>query len=140
MSADTVSSTITARVVQHHNAAMSERNIDDVMSDYADDAVLIDPSGISRGKAAIRRVFERLLASGVPMAPPTQQVFEGQLAYLVWNTPLNQPGRQGAETLLVRHGKIIAQTVAALGPPPPHRESGAQIAARPEDSSDRDPG
>jgi ketosteroid isomerase-like protein len=110
----------TAHVLRHHNIAMGQRDLDAVMSDYDDEAVLIDPAGTFKGKTAIRAAFERLLRSGVPLEPPTREVIEGELAYLVWSAPANKPGRVGAETLLIRHGKIVAQTVAALGPPPPH--------------------
>lgn len=107
------------QVVAHHAQAMSARNLDQIMEDYAENAILIDPSGVSKGKAAIRKMFEGLLSNPhIVFAPPSKQNFEGELAYLVWTPEPGKPGREGSETLIVRGGKIVGQTVAAFGPPP----------------------
>lgn len=109
----------TEQVVSHHNQAMFLRDLEQIMEDYADEAVLIDPSGVAKGKAAIRQSFAGLLSNPhIVLAPPGKQVFEGELAYLVWSSEPGKPGREAAETLIVRGGKIVAQTVAAFGPPP----------------------
>jgi hypothetical protein len=109
----------TEQVVLRHNRAMGARNLDAIMEDYADNAILIDPAGVARGKAAIRKSFEGLLSiPNLVLAPPSRQLFEGEVAYLVWTPEPGKPGREGAETLIVRGGKIVAQTVAAFGPPP----------------------
>lgn len=115
------SNSSTAQVVERHNRAMGQRDLTAVMADYAGEAVLIDPSGVHRGQQAIRGLLQGLLNSGLPLEPPSQQTIEGDIAYLVWAPPPGRPGRQGAETLVIRGGRIVAQTVAALGPPPPHR-------------------
>ncbi len=107
-----------AELLAHHGAAMATHDIDGVMSDYAEDAVLIDPSGVSHGTAAIRRSFSHLFSLDLPMTPPTQTFIEGDIAHLVWRAKVGRPGRQGAETLLIRAGKIIAQTVYEAQPAP----------------------
>jgi len=106
-------------ILAHHGASMAKRDLDAVMSDYAADAVLIDPMGVSRGAAAIRRAFQGLLGSGVPLDPPTRVVTCGEVAYLEWKPAAGKPGRLGAETLIVRDGRIVLQTVAEFGGPPP---------------------
>lgn len=109
----------TEQVVSHHNQAMFSRDLEQIMEDYADESVLIDPSGVAKGKAAIRQGFARLFGNPhIVLAPPDKQVFEGELAYLVWSPEPGKPGREAAETLIVRDGKIVMQTVAAFGPTP----------------------
>ena len=110
--------TCVEQLLQHHNRAMAQRDLDQILEDYREDAVLIDPGGIFRGKQAIRAAFDRVLRRGVPLAPPTQQILEGEIVHLVWSVTPGQPGRQGAETLVIRDGKIVAQTVVAFAPPP----------------------
>jgi ketosteroid isomerase-like protein len=114
----------TEEVVKHHSEAMASAKLDEIMSDYADHAVLIDPSGATQGKEAIGKNFARMFGPGSarpagPLAPPDKTVFAGEIAYLLW-TGAGPGGRTGSETVVVRHGKIVAQTVAALrasGPP-----------------------
>jgi SnoaL-like domain len=109
----------TEQVLSRHNQAMFLRDLEQIMEDYADEAVLIDPRGVAKGKAAIRQGFAGLLSNPhIVLAPPDKQVVEGELAYLVWSPEPGKPGREAAETLIVRGGKIVAQTVAAFGPPP----------------------
>lgn len=107
-----------AQLLAHHGAAMATHDIDSVMTDYAADAVLIDPNGVSHGTAEIRRSFSHLFSLDLPMTPPTQIFIEGEIAHLVWRSEAGRPGRQGAETLLIRRGKIIAQTVYEAQPTP----------------------
>ena len=107
-----------AELLARHGAAMATQDIDRVMTDYAEDAVLIDPSGVSHGAAAIRRSFSHLFSLGLTMTAPTRIFIEGEIAHLVWRSEAGRPGRQGAETLLIRGGKIVAQTVYEVEPAP----------------------
>lgn len=112
----------TEQVVSHHNQAMSARHLDQIMDDYADNAILMDPSGVCKGKASIRKHFEGLLSNPhIVFAPPARQLFENELAHLIWSPEPGTPGREAAETIIVRDGKIVAQTVAIFGMP--HRAS-----------------
>lgn len=109
----------TEQVVSQHNQAMAARNLERIMADYAESAVLIDPRGVFNGKAAIRQSFAGLLSNPhVVLQPPNRQMFEGELAYLCWSPQPGAPGREAVETLVVRDGKIVAQTVAEFGAPP----------------------
>jgi len=54
-------------VFQHHAEALGAGDLDEIVADYADDAVFISPSGTLRGKDGIREAFTRLLAD-VPNA------------------------------------------------------------------------
>lgn len=109
----------TEQTINHHLQAISSGNLDAIVGDYAEDAVLIDPSGVRKGKAAIRSLFERMLApsrkAGTSPAAPDRRIFEGEIGYLAW-TPKGPPsGGPTAETYVVRQGLIEAQivTVAA---------------------------
>src|SRR4051812_13058129 len=48
-------------VFQHHAETLMAGDIDGIVSDYADDAVFITPSGVLRGKDGIREAFTNLL-------------------------------------------------------------------------------
>jgi len=54
-------------VFQHHAEALGAGDLDEIVDDYSDDAVLITPDGVMRGKDGIREAFTRLLAD-VPNA------------------------------------------------------------------------
>ena len=48
-------------VFQHHAEVLVAGDIDGIVSDYADDAIFITPSGILRGRDGVRKGFEGLL-------------------------------------------------------------------------------
>ena len=54
-------------VFQHHARALGAEDLDEIVADYAEDAVFITPAGIRRGKDGIRAAFSELLAD-VPQA------------------------------------------------------------------------
>ena len=106
----------TEKTLLHHLQAFGEGDIDAILSDYAEDAVLISPDGLLRGHGEIRPLFEKL----GDMLPPgssfelLQQIIEGEVVYIVWsaessgyNIPL------GTDTFIIRDGKIVTQTLAA---------------------------
>src|SRR3954453_744128 len=49
-------------VFQHHAEVLIGGDLEGIVSDYADDAVFISPSGVLRGKDGIRQAFTKLLA------------------------------------------------------------------------------
>lgn len=100
------------QVVQHHSAAMATHRIADILRDYADAAVLIDPSGVTRGKEAIGRSIGHVLGSSTFVAsPPNHVVYSGEIAYLTWQPAPGKGNRPLSETYVIRHGLIVAQTV-----------------------------
>ncbi len=48
-------------VFAHHGSALGAEDLDDIVSDYSDDAVLIVHSNVYRGRAGTRQVFTQLL-------------------------------------------------------------------------------
>ena len=108
-----------ATVVAHHMAVSGTRNIDAVLEDYADDAIVVTPDGVGRGKADLRRMFElvfsRQAPSASPSAPPTmlKQAFVDNVGQVIWAQNAGKPDEVvGVETYIVRDGKIQVQTVA----------------------------
>jgi hypothetical protein len=74
------------------------------------------PEGTRRGSGEIRTLFESLVADLPPGSTfeVSQQIIEGEIAYVVWSAESGKLKIPFAtDTLIVRDGKIIAQTVAA---------------------------
>lgn len=108
----------TEATLGNHLHAFFNKNIDGVVADYAEDAVLIIQTGPLRGIAEIRGFFARFietLPAGFLAAFRMQkQEFVGEMGYIVWDAA---PWVQFAtDTFVVRDGKIRLQTFAAYPP------------------------
>ncbi|HEY5956082.1 MAG TPA: nuclear transport factor 2 family protein [Polyangiaceae bacterium] len=106
----------TQRTVNNHLQSFSRGDVDAIMADYAERAVFYTPDGALRGKAAIRAFFEQLLLSFPPGSTfeITKQIFDANLAYLVWageSQKLRIP--LATDTILLENGRIVQQTFAA---------------------------
>jgi ketosteroid isomerase-like protein len=97
----------TRAVVAHHMEALQAGDIDRVMEDYTDESVfIINLGGVLIGADAIRPVFE---ASGsMPGFVETAAYTEGEVHYVTWTA---DGISLGSDTLVVRDGKIVLQTV-----------------------------
>ena len=89
-------------VFQHHAEVLIAGDLEGIVSDYADDAVFITPSGTLHGKDGVREGFTKLLAD-VPdaeWAVPTQ-IFEGDVLFIEWTaeTPTAR-GTYGVDTFV----------------------------------------
>jgi len=97
----------------HHAAALMKGDIDDIVVDYADDAVFVAPDRVLRGKAGVREAFETLLAL-VPEAEwnvPTA-VYADNLLLIEWSVrSARNDITDGVDTFVFRDGLIGAQTV-----------------------------
>src|SRR5690348_9859931 len=91
------SSRSTEETINHHMQSISSGNVDAIMGDYAENAVLIDGNGVAKGKAAIRKLFERMFAGqagggmGGGPTPPDKRIFEGEIAYIAWTPKGSAP-------------------------------------------------
>jgi len=85
------------------------------MVGYTEDAMLITPDSVLRGHTQIREFFRQVFIERLPPGSTTlaisQQVIEGDIAYILWSAnsayycaPL------GTDTFVIRDGKIVAQT------------------------------
>jgi ketosteroid isomerase-like protein len=108
----------TEQTLRHHLQAFGAGDVEAIMADYTEDAVLISPDGTLRGHAQIRALFEQMFAT---MFPPdstalnlVKQVVEGDIAYILWSArSAHYQAPWGTDTFVMRDGKIVAQTLAA---------------------------
>jgi len=114
--------TSTKEVLDHHLKCLAAGDLEGIVADYAPDAVLITPpgifssDGILRGTAGAEHGFRSLRRDfGKPGASfqMKQVSIEGDYAYIVWSadTPDNLYDF-GADTFVIKSGKIVAQTFA----------------------------
>jgi uncharacterized protein (TIGR02246 family) len=100
-------------VFAHHAQALGAGDLDEIVADYADDAVFISPSGVLRGKDGIRTAFTQLLAD-VPNASwdLKTQIYEGDVLFLEWAADAGATRTDdGIDTFVFRDGLIRVQTV-----------------------------
>ena len=118
-----------AEIVQRH--VSSGGNIDAIMADYADDAVVLQDGRAIEGKPAIRELFENMFG-GRRAAPPTQasaappagtppkmtvdKVWqEGDVGFVNWHIgPMH-----ATEEFVTKDGKIEVQAIFMAGGAPP---------------------
>jgi ketosteroid isomerase-like protein len=107
----------TSDILDNHLSAFAMRDIEGILSDYAPDAVFFTQNGPRRGTEAIRPLFAGLIAE---FAKPgarfslRQRTVQGDCAYILWTAETADNFYELAtDTLVVREGKIIAQSFTA---------------------------
>ena len=108
----------TEAVLLQHLQAASE-SVEAVMAHYVDESVLITHDATYRGRAEIGRFFADLLNGATKgflgSFQMKRQEISGELAYIVWEA---RPWFVFAtDTMVIRDGKIVLQTFAALTAP-----------------------
>jgi ketosteroid isomerase-like protein len=92
-------------------------DIEGILSDYSDDAVVFTPDRILKGREAIAGLFRRLLLEfREPDASDAVRIamFEGNYAYIVWSAETSDNIYEYAsDTFVIRQGKIVMQSFAA---------------------------
>ena len=99
-------------IFAHHAQALGAEDLDAILTDYADAACIITPSGVTRGKDGIRGLFAGLLQT-VPKATwGVTPTFVDDILFLEW-TADSAPNSisDGVDTFIFRDGLIRAQTV-----------------------------
>jgi ketosteroid isomerase-like protein len=100
-------------IFAHHAQALGAGDLDEIVADYADDAVVISPAGVQRGPAGIRAVFTQLLAD-VPNAAwdLKTQIYEGDVLFLEWAADAGATRvDDGIDTFIFSGGLIRVQTL-----------------------------
>jgi ketosteroid isomerase-like protein len=101
------------QVFAHHAQALGAGDLDEIVSDYADDALFITPEGVKQGKKGVRAGFAKML-SDLPEADwqlPTQ-VFQDDILLLEWAADARATRvEDGIDTFVFRDGLIQVQTV-----------------------------
>jgi len=98
-----------------HLQAIGTRNVDTILEDYADNAVLFTPQATVRGREQLRQFFMQALEIFTPDVMRQFQIVrqdvDGEVAYIVYTAGSAIP--LGTDTFVVRDGKIVVQTFAA---------------------------
>jgi ketosteroid isomerase-like protein len=106
----------TEEVLDHHLAAFGAANMDDILADYADDAMLVTPMGVIKGKDGLKGVFEGLFkefSHADAKFTMGKKTIDGQVAYITWSADTAENAYELAtDTFLIVEGKIVAQTFA----------------------------
>jgi ketosteroid isomerase-like protein len=100
-------------IFHHHAQALGAGDLDEIVADYADEAVFITPAGIKRGKDGIREAFTQLLAD-VPNAAwdLKTEIYEDDVLFLEWAaTAATTKVEDGIDTFVFSDGLIRLQTV-----------------------------
>lgn len=110
------SSQETQRALNSHLRAFAAGDVDAIMRDFSEDAVVYTPDGALRGKEPIRELFEALIRSLPPGSRVViaKEIVDGELAYLIWSAESDRLRMPFAtDTMIVRDGKIVRQSFAA---------------------------
>jgi hypothetical protein len=99
-------------VFAHHGQALGAENLEDIVADYTDDAILVVQRQVFRGKDGARQVFTQLL-SDVPQAGwELDTTFADDVLYLEWKaTGGDRKVEDGVDTFIFEDGMIRVQTV-----------------------------
>jgi ketosteroid isomerase-like protein len=104
-------------VLEHHVQALVSRDLDNIVTDYADDAVMLSPNVVFKGPKAIRACFSGVLGILNPEEFKSMKVIRqdvcGDYVYIIWSTP-SIP--LGSDTLCIRDGKIVMQSFISANP------------------------
>lgn len=109
--------TPTQQILDHHMKAFGSGDVEEVLKDYTEDSILIEPGGTHKGIDALRTFFTGLFRGifepGSYDFVMDRSTAEGDVVYIVWHTR----GRIaditfGTDTFVVRDGKFAVQTFA----------------------------
>lgn len=105
-------------IFDHHLAALLGGDLDGLVADYADDAVVITAAGVARGKAEVRAAFSKLggALSGGEFAVKTK-VYEGDVLLLEWTHDTSETHIDGIDTFVFGDGLIRVQTISQIPRP-----------------------
>lgn len=101
-------------VFAHHGSTLGAGDLDGILEDYSDDAILIVQSRVHRGKEGAREVFTQLLADVPDAQWDLSTVFVDDVLYLEWRADAPGVGRRvddGIDTFVFSDGLIRVQTV-----------------------------
>jgi hypothetical protein len=99
-------------VFAHHAQALGAGDLEGIISDYADDAVLIVQSKVYHGRDGARAVFTQLLQEVPQAAWEVETVFADGVLYLEWKARgVGRHVDDGIDTFVFRDGQIQIQTV-----------------------------
>jgi ketosteroid isomerase-like protein len=98
----------------HHAQTLMAEDLDGILADYTDTSIVVSPSGVLRGKNAIRGFFADLLRA-LPQAKwDVKTTYVENILFLEW-TADSKPASvsDGVDTFIFTDGMIHIQTVRA---------------------------
>jgi hypothetical protein len=99
-------------VFTHHAQALGAEDLDAILMDYADAATFISPSGVLRGKDAIRQFFADLLQALPKAEWGVKTIYADNVLFLEWTADsVRASVSDGVDTFLFENGLITLQTV-----------------------------
>jgi len=106
----------TRDVLDHHIKCFFELDLEGILSDYAPGAVFFTPGGPLKGADDIRPFYQTMFTEfgkpGVAFSMKHLSV-EGDYAYVLWTAETADNVYEiGTDTLVVRDGRILAQSFA----------------------------
>jgi hypothetical protein len=112
-------SSLTEATLLHHLQAVGNRDVDDILSDYSEDAILYTPDGPIYGQEELRSFFENFVNNLWPDLEGSFKMIRkdvgGEIAYITWEA--NPVVHYATDTFVIRDGKIETQTFAAYMKP-----------------------
>jgi ketosteroid isomerase-like protein len=102
----------TQQVFDAHQAAFNPVNLEKLMADYADDAIMLTLDGAAVGKEAVRGLFEHLFKTFPNVKVSFEKTaVEGDTFLLQWSGESDVATfPHGVATFIVRDGLIQRQT------------------------------
>jgi ketosteroid isomerase-like protein len=111
----------TKNVLENHLSCFLKGDLNGVLADYAQGAVLFTPGGTLRGREEIRSLFTAMLAEfGKPGSAFSmkQALVEGDYAYILWTAETaDNVYELGTDTFFVQDGKIAMQSFSGKTTP-----------------------
>ena len=100
-------------IFAHHGEALGAEDIEEVVADYADDAIIVMNKQVHRGRDGARQVFTQALGALPRATWQLDPVFAGDVLYLEWKaTAGGQKIEDGIDTFVFRDGLIRAHTLS----------------------------
>ena len=100
-------------VFAHHGQALAAADVDEIVTDYADNAVMISPADVKRGKDGVRQAVTQLLGD-LPNAAPDfkETTYAGDVLLLAWSADAAKSRiDDGVDTFVFGDGMIQAHTI-----------------------------
>jgi SnoaL-like domain len=109
----------TEEVLARHWRDFQAGDVESILKDYAQEAMVITPNGTRKGVGQIREAFQTMFTEIMPAKTSAskleKEVVEGELAFIVWSGSSDKYKISFAtDTFLIRGGKIVMQTFAPV--------------------------
>ncbi len=99
-------------VFAHHGQVLGAGDLEGIVEDYTEDAILIVNKEVYHGKDGARQVFTQLLSDLPSAAWQLETVFDGDTLYLEWKaTGGGRKSDDAIDTFIFKDGMIRVQTV-----------------------------